>query len=139
MRLLSGAAAMSGLVSMHHNYPCPRHQPISRHLTPTIYLCNKDRPPTLFPRLGSCILLLVMVQMMSGMNLSYLYRTPTLPLPSILPRALSAFLCPALKVPTSATYRIMGARFCSLHLRTVHSTALHPLFSVSILCQRCQL
>lgn len=139
MRLLNGAAAMLELASIPRNYPCPRRQPISRHLTPIICLCNKGRPLTLFLRLGSCILLPVMVPTMRGMSLSYLYRTPTLPLPSILPRGLSVCLYPALRVPTLAIYRVMTARFCSLHLRTVNSTARHLLFNVSTLCQRCQL
>lgn len=139
MKLLNGAAAMLGVAFMPRSYPFPTLQPTSLHLIPIICLCNKDRPPIPFLRLGNCILPLVMVPTTSGMSLSYLFRTPILPLPSILPRGLSACLCPALKFPVLATCRIMGPRFCSLHLIMVNTIARLPLFNVSTLCRRYQL
>lgn len=139
MKLLNGAAATLGVAFMPRSYLFPTLQPTSLHLIPIICLCNKGRPPILFLRLGNCILLLVMIPTTSGMSLSYLFRTPILPLPSILPRGLSTCLCPTLKFPVLATCRIMGPRFCSLHLRMVNTTARLPLFNVSTLCRRYQL
>lgn len=139
MKLLNGAAATLEVAFMPRSYPFPTLQPTSLHLIPIICLCNKDRPPIPFLRLGNCILPLVMVPTTSGMSLSYLFRTPILPLPSILPRGLSACLCPALKFPVLATCRIMGPRFCSLHLIMVNTIARLPLFNVSTLCRRYQL
>lgn len=139
MKLLNGAAATLGVAFMPRSYPFPTLQPTSLHLIPIICLCNKDRPPIPFLRLGNCILPLVRVPTTSGMSLSYLFRTPILPLPSILPRGLSACLCPALKFPVLATCRIMGPRFCSLHLIMVNTIARLPLFNVSTLCRRYQL